>query len=337
MDIKNILFKLSERDSVGNIREASDFAYNEMAKFAEVERTNNLGVIGFLKGKSDYTVMLDAHIDQIAMIVTGIDDNGFLSVAKSGGIDIRALPARSVTVYGTEKISAVFCSTPPHLASGEVEYDNISKIKLDTGLGTMTKNIVSVGNYVTFSSKPENLLGDRVTGRSFDDRSGVACLLELSERLSGKELPVNVVFALSDQEELGLRGAITAAYKVNPDEAVVIDVSFGDGIGISNEECGKLAGGPMIGISPALDSKISEKLIKIATENEISHQLEVMGEYTGTNADVISVIREGVRACTLSIPLRNMHTDVELLDLKDLYSTCDLLEKYIISGGVSNV
>lgn len=337
MDIKNMLFKLSERDSVGNIREASDFAYNELSKFAEVEKTNNLSVIGFLKGKSDYTVMLDAHIDQIAMVVTDIDDNGFLSVAKAGGIDIRTLPARPVTVHGAEKITAVFCSTPPHLSSGEVEYDNISKIKLDTGLGEKAKDIVSVGDYVTFGTKPCSLLGDRVTGRSFDDRSGVACLLELAERLSKRELPVSVAFVLSDQEELGLRGARTATYKVNPDEAIAIDVSFGDGIGISEEECGKLAHGPMIGISPSLDSGISKRLIKTANENNISYQLEVMGDHTGTNADAISVIREGVRSCTVSIPIRNMHTDVEMLDLKDLYSTCDLLEKYILSGGVSGV
>ena len=280
--------------------------------------------------------MLDAHIDQIAMIVTDIDDNGFLTVAKSGGIDIRALPSRRVTVHGKEKVAAVFCATPPHLSSGEKEYTDIADIKLDTALGAKAKEIISIGDYVTFSADPCELLGTRVSGRSFDDRAAVACLIEVAKRLKDKKLPLNVAFVLSDGEELGMRGIRPAAFKVDPNEAIAIDVSFGDGIGISEDECGKLGEGGMIGISPALDRKISQKLIKTAKDNNIPYQTEVMGERTGTNADMIAVSRQGVRTCTLSIPLRNMHTEVETLDIKDLDSVCELLCAYILSGGAMN-
>lgn len=336
MDIKDILFSLSERDAIGTVTEASAYAREILSEYAEVKNGGNLSVIGFIKGKSDYTVLLDAHIDQIGMIVTDVDSEGFLTVSNSGGIDIRALPARAVTVHGKEKIPAVFCSTPPHLAKGETEYTDIADIKLDTGLGKKAREIVSVGDYVTFSAAPTALSGDLVTGRSFDDRSGVACLLEVSKRLAGRELPVSVAILLSDGEELGMRGAATAAFGIDADEAIAVDVSFGNGIGISETECGKLTEGAMIGVSPVLCRALSDKLIDTAEQNGIKYQLEAMGGKTGTNADVISISRGGVKTCTVSIPLRNMHTETETLSLSDLNSVCDLLEKYILSGGLFN-
>ncbi len=336
MNIKDLLFKLSSLDAVGNVTAASDFAYGILSKYTTAEKAQGLTVIGFLDGKSDYTLMLDAHIDQIAMVVTDVSENGFLTVSNAGGIDLRSLPAREVLVHGKCDIPAVFCSTPPHLAKGDTEYDDISKIKLDTALGEKAKDIISVGDIVTFNSKPFEMQNGLVCGKSFDDRAGVACLLMLAERLSGKKLPINVAFVLSDGEELGMRGVRPAAFRVNPDEAIAVDVSFGDGVGICETECGKLENGGMIGISPSLSKEITNRLITIAKENEIAYQCEVMASKTGTNADMISVNREGVKACTLSIPLRNMHTDSEILSLSDLESVCDLIYEYIMAGGCLN-
>ncbi len=336
MNIKDLLFKLSSLDAVGNITAASDFAYGILSKYTTAEKLNGLTVIGFLDGKNDYTLMLDAHIDQIAMVVTDVDDKGFLTVSNAGGIDLRTLPSREVTVHGKSDITAVFCSTPPHLASGEAEYDDIGKIKLDTALGKKAKEIVSVGDFVTFKGAPFEMQNGLLCGKSFDDRAGVCCLLMLAERLSGKKLPINVAFVLSDSEELGMRGIRPAAFRVNPDEAIAIDVSFGNGIGISDEECGKLNSGGMIGISPSLSKEISNRLISVAQENNIPYQTEIMASKTGTNADMIGVNREGVKTCTLSIPLRNMHSANEILSTKDLENICDLLYEYIMAGGVFN-
>ena len=336
MNIKDLLFKLSSLDAVGNVTAASDFAYGILSQYTSAEKAQGLTVIGFLKGERNYTLMLDAHIDQIATVVTEIDNNGFLTVANAGGIDLRSLPTREVIVHGKSNIPAVFCSTPPHLAKGEAEYDDIGKIKLDTALGERAKEIVSIGDIVTFAGKPIDMQNDLVCGKSFDDRAGVACLLMLAERLHGKKLPINVAFVLSDGEELGMRGIRPAAFKVNPDEAIALDVSFGDGIGISADECGKLKKGGMIGISPSLSREVSSKLLKIAKENDIPYQTEVMGERTGTNADMIGINREGVKVSTLSIPLRNMHTNCEILSLDDLEAVCDLLYEYIMAGGCLN-
>ena len=332
MQIKESLCTLSELDCIGNITEASDKAYEILSQYAKTQKTNSLNVIGFLKGKADYTLMLDAHIDQVGFVVTDIDDNGFLTVDTVGGIDLRALPSRDVTVHGKEKITAVFCSVPPHLS----KYDNITKIKLDTALGSKAKDIVSVGDYVTFNQKCFNISDDLVCGRSFDDRAGVVCLLELAKRLNGKELPVNVAFALSNQEELGLRGAITAAFSVEPDEAIAIDVDFGDGPDVPKNQSSPLSGGGIISHSPILDKRINQKLLNIAKENDINYSEFVTGGKTSTNADMISISREGVKTTVLSIPLRNMHSAVEILSLSDLNAVCDLLEKYILAGGIFN-
>ncbi len=336
MNIKDLLFKLSSLDAVGSVSAASDFAYGILSKYTTAEKTDGLTVIGFLDGKNDYTLMLDSHIDQIAMVVTDVDDKGFLTVSNAGGIDLRLLPSREVTVHGKTDITAVFCSTPPHLASGDCEFDDISKIKLDTALGEKARELISVGDFVTFKGMPFEMQNGLLCGKSFDDRAGVCCLLMLAEKLSNKRLPINVAFVLSDGEELGMRGIRPAAFRVNPDEAIAIDVSFGDGVGISPEECGKLGSGAMIGISPSLCRKLSNKLISVAEENEIPFQTEIMASKTGTNADMLGISREGVKAATLSIPLRNMHSSNEILSISDLESLCDLLYEYIMSGGLYN-
>ncbi len=334
--MKDLLFSLSKLNCIGSVCEVSDTVYKILSEYAVTKKQNSQNVIGFLKGKADYTVMLDAHIDQIGFVVTNVDSKGFITVNTVGGIDLRSLPSRQVTVHGKQKITAVFCSVPPHLAKGDTEYTDITELKLDTALGKKAKDIVSMGDFVTFDGDCFNLSENIVTGKSFDNRAGVTCLLELAKRLSKKELPVNVAFCFSHGEELGLRGVRTAAYEIEPCEAIAVDVTFGNAPNISSDEGYALGSGAMIGVSPTLSKEVSDKLINTAKENNIPFNIEVMAEKTGTNADMIGVTKSGVKTGTLSIPIRNMHTSVETLDICDLSSVCDLLEKYILSGGVFN-
>ncbi len=331
MNIKETLFKLSDAVSIGDITDASGIAFRILSKYTEASQ-NGVNVVGKIKGNSDYTLMLEAHIDEVGFVVTDIDDNGFLTVKNCGGIDLRMLPSRTVVIHGKEKITGVFCATPPHLG-GPKEYDAISALKIDTLLGEKAKEKVSIGDFVTFNINTANLQGSRITGKSLDNRAGVVCLLELAERLSDKKLPFNLVFALTDQEELGCRGAQPAAFDISPDESIVLDVSFADGPDVPSNDCGKLGGGAMIGMSPILDKAVSNKLVSTAKENNLPYQTEVMGGRTGTNGDVISISKSGVKTGLVSIPLRNMHTDVEIIDIKDIENVCDLLENYILKGG----
>ena len=336
MDIKEILFELSNSDAVGYVTEARDIAYTMLSKYCECEKSDTLNVFGYLKGESDYTVMLDAHIDQIAFIVTDVDDNGFLTVSNVGGIDLRQLPSRRVTIHGRQKVTGVFVSTPPHLGGKDTDYSDITAIKIDTALGNNAKDIISVGDIVTFATEPISLLGDRVSGKSFDDRAGCAVIIETAKRLSKEKLPVNVAFMLSDKEEIGQGGAKTGAFRLTPDEAVILDVSFGDTPGIAPEKTGELTKGAMIGISPLLDKAMSDKLMSVASSKNLPYQTEVMSGNSGTNADVIAVTKEGVKTATVSIPLRNMHTDCEILSVSDLENTVELICDYIRNGGMKN-
>ena len=330
-DIKEILFELSAADCAGTQDGAAAIAEKMLSRFCKTRR-NGHTVIGEMPGEGK-TLLLDAHIDEIALAVTDIDENGFLTVAPCGGFDLRTLPARPVTVHGKTDIPAVFCSNPPHLGGLDKEFDDISKLKIDTLLGAAAKEQVSLGDTVTFRMTPAELSGGRVTGKAFDDRACVACLISLAEKLAEKALPMNIVLLFSDQEELGMRGARTAAYGISADEAIALDVSFGDGPSISQYECGNLGEGPMIGVSPVLDSRISGRLLRIADESGIKNQTEVMGGRTGTNADVISVTKSGIPTGLVSIPIRNMHTPVEVADIADIAASRDLLEQYILKGG----
>ena len=260
--------------------------------------------------------------------------DGFVRVTNIGGNDPKILPATVVTIHGKKRVSAVFASTPPHLSSGDKEIKELKDLVLDTGLNN-AEEIISVGDLVTYKSEFCSLYDSRVTGKALDDRAGVFCLVELAKRIYDKDIPYNLVFSFSEGEELGLRGATTAAFEVEPDEAIAIDVSFGDGPSVSPEQCGKLGKGAMLGISPVLDKGVTDALKKVAKEKEIPLQFEVMGGRTSTDADVISISKSGVKTGLLSIPLRNMHTPAEVIDTEDLESVISLLEGYVLGGGVN--
>ncbi len=335
MNLKESTFKLSNAVGIGNLTEAADTAFDILSKYVICTK-NGLNIIGKIKGESNYTILLEAHIDEVGFVVTNIDDKGFLTVKNCGGIDFRSLPARVVTIHGKHKITGVFCAVPPHLAKGDTVYADIADLKIDTLLGEKAKDIISVGDFVTFKAAACSLLNNCITGKSLDNRAGVVCLLELAERLKDKKLPFNIVFALTEQEELGHRGAKTAAFDIDADEALVLDVSFGNAPDIKSSDCGKLSHGGMICISPILDKGLTDRLIATAKDNNISYQLEVTGSTTGTNGDVISVTKSGVKTALVSIPLRNMHTDVEVVCLDDINAVCDLLEQYILKGGANS-
>lgn len=330
--IKDILFNLSKSVAIGSVDEAALAAKSLIAPYCEIKETNGLGFYGFIDAKKEKTVMIEAHIDEIGMIVTKVDDNGFVTVSACGGVDIRTLPSRQVIIHADKKYNAVFCSTPPHLIKDEETFENIGDIKLDTGMKN-AKDHIKEGDFVTFCSSPASLLGDKVTGKSFDDRAGCTVLALLAQRLYKKALPVNVILQFCDGEELSMRGARCDAFSADCDEAIAIDVSFGNAPDVSPEHCGKLGKGVMIGVSPVLSRKITNTLLNIAETQNIKYQREVMGAATGTDADVISVSKSGIPCGLVSIPLRNMHSEVEIISLSDIEATAALLENYILAGG----
>lgn len=333
INIKEAVISLSNSVCIAHIDETVTLVEKMLGDGVEKKRLYGNALSAFIKGKTDRTLLIEAHTDEIGFIVTDVRNDGFVKVACAGGFDIRALPSHRVIIHGKEDIPAVFTSVPPHLSSGDTEFDDISKLSLDTGLGEKAGELISAGDLATYDKRACELCGNRVTGKSLDNRAGVAALLCLAKKFEKEQPPINVLLLFCGAEELGHRGAKTAAFSCECDEAIAVDVSFAAFPEISPEECGKLGHGPMIGISPVLSSAVARKLTETAKIGNIPYQVEVMGGTTATDADVLSVTKEGIPTGLLSIPLRNMHTDAEVIDTADIASTADLLYAYIMSGG----
>ena len=264
----------------------------------------------------------------LLLIVTGVTDDGFVTVGSIGGLDRRILPDQMVRIFGEKNIPGVISCMPPHLTSGEEGVPKIEAFRVDTGYGAQElRTIVHPGDSVVFTGVTGELPGGRFTSPALDDRCGVAAILYALCLLKDEALPCKVTVLFSTQEEVGERGAAIGCFAADPDEALAVDVSFaGDG---KASETGVMGGGPMIGFSPSLSRRVSKGLCAAAGAEEIPWQYEVMAGTTGTNADRFSVCRAGVSACTVSIPLDYMHTPAEVIDLADVEAAGRLLAAYV--------
>lgn len=333
MELRQTITALSEASGVsGSEGCAAELALSMLRSCcpdAEIVNGNIIGKFGTHR-EGLPSLVLDAHIDQIGFVVTYITDDGFIKVGNVGGIDRRLLPAQPVVVHGSRDIKGVICSVPPHLTNGGSEVLEMDDVAIDTGMTkTELEAVVSAGDSVTFNVSCRDLIGSRITGGALDDRCGVASILYALELLKDSDLAYNVTVIFSTQEEVGERGAKIGAFAADPDIALAVDVSFAYAIGEDESKCGYLGKGPMIGVSPSLSREISDGLINIAKSEDIPYQIEVMSGLTSTNADRYSVNRCGAKACTVSIPLRNMHTPVEVIDVNDVELTAKLLAGFI--------
>ena len=303
-------------------------------------RQDRLGSVIAELGNDDAEehILIDAHIDEIGMVVTYVDDKGFLHVSNTGGTDRRTLAASEVYVFGKKRLSGIVCSTPPHLSGSTTgkkapEWD---KVYIDIGYDAeKARELVPPGSMIVTRARMQKLFGDRITGKALDDRIGAAAPIRMVEMLAPEAdtLPCRLTVLLSVREEVGGQGAEAASFAVFPTQAVVVDVSFARQPGVKKEQSGVMGKGPMIGISPILDRGITDTLRDIAVEKGIAYQLEVMSGTTGTNADDIASARDGVRCGLVSIPIRNMHTAVEVADVADIEATARLLAEFVRNGG----
>lgn len=332
-EVSALLEKLCAAKGVsGAENEAAKAAAELLGRYMPV-KIDALGSVTGSMGSGGVHILLDAHLDQIGLVVTSINEDGFLKVAKCGGADIRVLAAAEVTVHGREKLFGVITSTPPHLSTPEDsgKAKGFDDIAVDIGMSKAdAEKIVSPGDRITFNGSYDRLLGGRVCSPSIDDRAGVAAILRCLEILENRELNCKISVMFSVQEETGGSGAQAGAFAANADEAIAVDVSFASAPNVSSEKYASLGGGAMIGCGPSLDFEMSRKLTDIAKKKNIPHQPEVMGGRTGTNCDEIQVAGKDVKTALISVPLRNMHTAVEVCDLEDIESTARLMAEYII-------
>lgn len=339
MDIAKVLEELCGVGGVsGGETAAHETALRLLREYAPDAAADKFGnIIGYVnndEGESNKPLLLlDAHIDRIGMIVTHIDDDGFLKVGGMG-MDRRTLLAQSVTVFGKEKLRGVVSTLPPHVAEDKKKAPKISGISIDVGMTKeQAEKVISPGDLVILDGEFSRLAGTRVCSPATDDRAGVAAVLYALDLLKDEhKLPFRIAAVFAAQEEVGGRGTAIASYNVNPDYAIAVDVSFAVSSGVSSSEAGKLGKGGMIGIAASLSRRLSEKLISIAKEKNIPYQIEAMTGSTGTDADDITVSRGGVVTGLISVPQRYMHTPCEVLDTEDIKAVGRLIAEFVKGG-----
>ncbi|MBO5060873.1 MAG: M20/M25/M40 family metallo-hydrolase [Clostridia bacterium] len=276
-------------------------------------------------------VLLEAHADEIGLMVKDIDERGFITIVNVGGVDPRILPSSEVIVHAKRDIKGVIGAKPPHLQAGG-EADKSSKITdmaVDTGLSAdEVKKLVSIGDSITLSQSSGELLSGQLSGKSLDDRASIAALVTVLKNLERFELDVDVYAVAAVKEEVGGFGAMTAAYRINPDIAIAVDVCHG--VTPDNSYSAyELGCGAVVTCGPNIHPKIFDRLMDTAREYNIKTEIDVDGGNTGTDAWVMQVVRSGIPTGLLSIPLKYMHTSVETVAVSDVKAVCDLLTFFV--------
>lgn len=303
----------------------------ELDIFDEINTTSVGSFYGIIRcGKENAPLVLcDAHLDTVGFVVTEICDNGFLRVAPVGGIAAKILPSSKVLIYGKKTIEGIFGSKPPHLQeAGESEKKmEISALCVDTGMPTdELKEIVRIGTPVGFPCVLQKLLGDNLAGAGFDDRLCGASIIRALLMLDKKALNVDVAFQFSGNEETGYKGAMTTAYRLNPDKAIVVDVTHAFVPGAPKVREHIRAGkGTDICFSPQTNRAFTKYVIDIAKKEELPCQISAAPGRTGTNSNAVQTTRNGIPVALLSIPLKNMHTMSEIVNMKDALNTSKLI------------
>jgi putative aminopeptidase FrvX len=337
-EFKKLIFSLCDSNGVsGDEEEAAAVVSRELSRFMPV-KTDTLGNVTGERGGCKTHILLDAHLDRIGMIVTSVGDDGFIMAAPCGGVDRRVLPAAGVIILGKEKVFGVVTSTPPHLSKGGKEVPDFDAFSVDTGLcGDKAKELISPGDRILLKTNQRRLIGSRISSAALDNRAGVAAVLRCLEMLEDKKSDCKLTVLFSVQEETTGGGAKTGSFSSDAAESITVDVSFAASPGIPAEKSAPLGNGVMIGFAPSLCREMSKELVMLAEENSIPYSRDVMGGGTGTNAESVAFSKGGKRAALLSIPIRNMHTPVEVCDVEDIENTARLMCAYIMKkGGVVN-
>jgi endoglucanase len=280
-------------------------------------------------------LLLAAHMDEIALMVKQIEtynSNGFLRVTNVGGIDIRHLYGQLVTVHGKKDLSGIVGSLPGRMLPLERKDKPFGweDLCVDTGLpAAKVKELVSIGDFISFRQSLRKLQGKRVTGKALDNRASVAAVTVCLDYLNGRSHAWDVVAVATSQEETRLLGAYTSAYAQRPAAAIAIDVTFGKGPGASDANTFELGDGPILDLGPNVHPGMLKALQDTAKTLEMKVTVGTHSRYSGTDAYALQVAREGIPTGLIGIPLRYMHTMVESIDMADVERSGRLMGELI--------
>jgi putative aminopeptidase FrvX len=308
-----------------------------ISPFAQVSQDVMGNVFGRIQGEgADLPkVMLVGHSDEIGFQVRYLDDKGFIYFGAIGGVDAHLTPGQRVHIHGRNgSVPGVIGKKPIHLMEPK---DRETVVKLDNqyiDIGAADKKeaeqLVRVGDPITFAASLERLQGDRVTSRGFDDKAGSFVVAEVLRQIAAADVkPLVDLYGVSSvQEEVGLRGGTTSSYSVNPDIGICVEVDFStDQPDVERKHNGDVAvgHGPILPRGANINPALFDLLSGTAANEEIPVQFTGIPRATGTDANVMQISRGGVATALVKIPLRYMHTPVEVLSLADLDNAVKLI------------
>lgn len=334
--IENIKALSNATGVSGYEQEVCELIKKYFDKYCTSTYTDNLGnLVGVKSSGKKYAkkIMIEAHMDEIGLMVSNIDENGFIKFVSVGGIDFRTLLSKEVIIHGKKDIFGIIGAKPPHLQTNEEMEQAIvnEMLYIDCGYNkNVIENLVEIGDVITICNKTLTLINNRLTTKCQDDRTSVAVIIDVLEKLSNVKLDYDLYVVAATQEEVGCRGSKTVTYGINPDAAIVIDVCHGDTPDASKDTF-KLGEGVVITKGPNIHPDLCNKVIQTLEKSGIKHSIDVEGGNTGTDAWSVQVSRNGVPTVLLSIPLRYMHTCIETSDLADVQATSDAIYSFLIS------
>ena len=310
--------------------------WREAASFAEVS-VDGIGSSIARVGEAEPLLAVVGHIDEIGLVVTHVDEKGFLWFAPVGGWDPQILVGQRVEVRGKDgPVLGVVGRKPIHLLEPDQRKKvvELKGLHIDIGAGDRdaAAELIRVGDPVVIAAEPMPVVGERLVSRAMDNRLGAYVALESLRRAhEGGDLGGSFAAVAAVQEEIGLFGARTAAFQVRPDIAIAVDVTHAtDAPGVDEKEIGShpLGSGPAIGRGSTLSPKVFELLVETAEAEGIEYSVSASGRGTSTDADVLQISRAGIPTGLVSIPLRYMHSPVEMVDLRDVEAAVELVAAF---------
>jgi putative aminopeptidase FrvX len=308
-----------------------------VADFADEVTTDVHGNVIVVKNPGAATrVMFAGHCDQIGLIVQHIDDEGFIYVQPIGGWDPMMLIGQRMTVWADNgPVFGVIAKKPIHLMTEE-DRKKVPKIKdlwLDIGAAKKeeAEKLVRIGDAVTVELSFNRMPNNRICSPATDDKAGLWVVIEALRRADKKKLNCGLYSVSTVQEEIGLRGAKTSCFGVDPQVGIAVDVTFStDCPTIEKKEEGDVAlgKGPVIHRGPNMNHEVVRRLIESAGDDELAYQLVASARATGTDANAMQISRAGVAAGLVSVPNRYMHSPVEMVCLDDMDKAADLLARF---------
>jgi len=327
------------------------FIHKELLKYlpktrVHIDRHNN--VIGVIKGTSDKVVMLDAHLDQVGFIINNIDKEGYISINEIGGVDEDIVQGRPVVIqsYTGKIINGVIDKKPVHYLNGETsraDKHSDEEVNLDIGIKKI-KNVskyLKVGDPLMFKPEFGHLMNKYYYGYGFDDKIACLMLLELAKELKNKKSYATIILSFSAQEEVGKTTAKISVNKYKPDVFIELDVTTATDMGYTgfDREVGRceLGSGIVLYRGVGIDHYILQALERTAKTSKIKIQVQASTGNIGYISEEMETVGNGIRIATIGIPLRNMHTPVEVLNMSDVFGGIKLIKNFLMSKRFSTV